>query len=81
VVADDEDPRAGFILASIYAVLGVGQLVSVLLPGAHVWNLVTGVLGLVLAAAYLASAAALFRRERSRTASATPGRPGLPSSS
>ena len=68
-------PRQGFILGSVYGVLSLGELVSVFYFGAHVWNAGFAVLWLGLAVLYLASAAALVRRERSGTASGT-GLPG-----
>jgi hypothetical protein len=74
-------PRQGFLLGGMWTLLGLGQLLFGLSGGGHVVSLVIGALWLVLAVGYLASAAALFRRERSRTASGTSGDHGLPPSS
>lgn len=65
-------PRAAFVFAGLWAVVGAGQLLVGLSGGSgHVVSLGIGVLQLLLAAGYLASAVAHRRRERSGAASRT----------
>jgi hypothetical protein len=71
--------RQGFMMASLYAVLGLAALVAAVAGRAHTW--VFAVVWLTFAGVYLVNAVALRRRERSG-AKADPGnRPGFPPSS
>jgi len=65
--------RAGFVLGGFWAILGLAGLLGALGARGQVTMRVIAVIWLVLAVGYLASAAALARGERSRSAARTPG--------
>ncbi len=72
-------PRQGFLMGAMWTLLGLAQMLLSLAGRPHHRNTVAiGALWLMLAVGYLSSAAAQFRQQRSRTASGTPGEPGLP---
>ncbi len=60
-------------MGTLWAVLGLGQLLSVVAGGARGWHLVLSAGGLALAGVYLVTVVALRRRERSR-AETTPAK-------
>jgi hypothetical protein len=74
-------PRYGFIFGTFWAVAGLFQMFTFVFGGAHVWTPVLGGGELVLAAVYLSSAAASWRRQRSGTGAASAESPSLPPSS
>jgi len=57
--------RQGFVMGTLWAVLGLGQLLSVVVGGAGGWHLVLSAGMLALAGVYLVTAVALHLRERS----------------
>jgi hypothetical protein len=73
VVADDEDRPARGSCWAAWAILGLVALFGTLGARGQVPMRVIAVIWLVLAVGYLASAAALTRRRRSRSAGRTPG--------
>jgi hypothetical protein len=66
------------VIGTGYASFGLLGLVLCALGGGHIWYLFFSLVWLVLGSIYLASAAARYRRERSRRASRTAVPPGLP---
>jgi hypothetical protein len=74
-------PRQGFILSAVYLVIGLGEMVSGLIPSVRVWNLVIGGSFVALGVVLLAGTVVLYRRVRSDGAASAHGQPGLPPSS
>lgn len=73
--------RQGFMFGTVWAVLGIGNLLEVLTGRSSAWHWVIPIGTLALAGAYLVSAVALRRRERSDSEAKPRNQPGFPPSS